>query len=144
MSLFCNKEIEVIENLTKIIDNLLAQRHSGCRRKPHKRRPTLVLSNQNNIIMKTTLTLGSNATASLILVDNVTLQPVQAPVAVGAGNILLSTIATYVDSNTGQTVTATFTASYPFIVIVTPEGLTLSLTDFVNVGSTTTTSSTTV
>jgi len=124
--------------------------------------------------MKTTLTLGSNATASLILVDNVTLQPVQAtfsgqtvssdnttaatfvfdttdptlvvatPVAVGAGNILLSTIATYVDSNTGQTVTATFTASYPFIVIVTPEGLTLSLTDFVNVGSTTTTSSTTV
>lgn len=65
------------------------------------------------------------------------------PVAVGAGNILLSTTATYTDSNSNLEVTALFTATIPFNVAQGAEGLILSLTDFVNVTTSTTTTSTT-
>lgn len=120
--------------------------------------------------MNTTLTLGIPAQSNLILVDNVTLQTVPAtftgqtissdspaatfafdtvdptlvvatPVSAGGGNILLSTTATYTDS-TGAVVTNSFTASYPFTVVATADGLTLSLTDFVPVSSTTTSTTT--
>lgn len=175
MSLFSNKlELEIIEDLIKIIEGLLQDRKRGCTRPRRRRnRPLLVLTNQNNILMNTILTLGNPATSSLILVDNVTLQPVAAtftgqtvssdtpsvatfafdianptqvdatPLTVGTGNILLTATATYTDSNTGLVVTRLFSASYTFSVVATPEGLTLSLTDFIPATTSTTTTSTT-
>lgn len=156
-----NTKLKIIEELTEIIKTLV-------HKETYKHRPILALAttNLNNIIMNTTLTLGLNATSTIILVDNKTLLPVTAtfteqtassdntsvatfvidpstptqvdatPVAAGTGNIILSATASYTDSNTGQPVTQTFTATYPFTVVVAAEGLTLSLTDFVNVPKT--------
>lgn len=164
------REGEVIEHLVRVAEELIEKEYHL---KKHK--PLLVLSTPDlkQIIMNTTLTLGISYVSSLILVDNVTLQPVSAtftgqtvsssdasiatfafdatvpiqvdatPIAVGSGSILLSAVATYPDvNNPGQFLTQTFTASYPFTVVPTPEGLTLSLTDFVPASSTTTSTTT--
>lgn len=159
--MFYNRKLKIIEELTEIIRFLLHRRtHED---KPIL---TLATTNLNKIIMNTTLTLGLNAISTLILVDNKTLQPITVtftdqtvtsdapsvatfaidstvptqvnatPVAVGTGNIALSATASYTDSNTGQPVTQVFTATYPFSVTAEAEGLTLSLTDFVNVPAT--------
>lgn len=83
-------------------------------------------------------------------VDSVILTQIDAtPVAAGSGNLIVTVTADYTDSNTGLPVTgAAFTATIPFTVVASPEGLLLSITGFVNVApsttSTTTSTSTTL
>lgn len=162
MSLFNNKkELDIIEDLVGIVKELFHENRILRKRKPILALK-VTINGSNYIIMNTTLTLGFNATSKFVLIDNKTLLPVTAtftdqtvstdapgvatfvidtvnpnqvdatPVATGSGNILIGATATYTDSNTGQVVTAPFTASYPFSVTQAAEGLTLSLTDFVN------------
>ena len=135
---------------------------------------TTQINNQKYITMNTSLTLGVNAQSQYVLIDIVTLQPVTSavfsgqtvassddtiatfqidplnpnqiiatPIAVGIGSINISSLVSYTDS-LGNPVTATLTSSFPFSVAVGADGVLLSLTDFVPLGSTTTTSTTTI
>lgn len=150
------EQLEKEKNKRRVILGLIAQ-----------------INNQKFIIMNTSLTLGINAQSQFVLLDAVTLQPVTnatfsgqtvsgsddtvatfqidpsnsnqilaTPVATGTGSISISATVSYTNS-VGTPVTATLTANFPFSVSQGADGVLLSLTDFVPVGSSTTTTSTT-